>query len=256
MKILLIAILVLIVIALVLGIVVFTKKSGKKSNGTPTPAETWFKRLVAGNHDEMWFPVGVALVSYVVVLIFSKILLPEKIWDFWSGTTLCWTLLAIIPLFVLGMTRGGLAGKIGAIILVVISLVSLTNTEGFQSAFAEMEVERQARDAEKQMARRKEFLARQPKVVTLELPFGEWVSYRKDKNVEIDVVFGGEGCVAAAVDNSNIKLVCMYPEQKPGMWPFDQKMPRPIMYFEKWGDSYRFMALDEDGEATIKVSLQ
>lgn len=227
-----------------------------KNGGTVTNTGSWLEKLGKIKGNQWWFPSIMTLVIYVVVLFFSYILLPEKIWDFWSGTALCWWLLAIIPIFVLGIGKGGMVGKIGAVLLLIISAISLINDQNFNSTFGETEAERQARVAIEEMARQEEFLARQPKVVTLELPLGKWMSYRKERGSSIDLTFSGDGCVAASVDGSDIRLVCMYPEQEPKSWPFNQKMPKPVMFFEKWGDSYRFMALDEDGKATIKVSLQ
>lgn len=209
------------------------QKAGKQS----TEPKSWLEKFIKnasdpnGKHQEIqkmwWFPASVALLSYITILIFSAILLPEKIWDFWSGTTLCWALLAIIPLFTLGMVRGGVAGKIGAIMLVIISMVSLINADGFNSTFGETEVERQAKIATEEVARQEEFLARQPKVVTLELPFGKWVQYQNKRHKLSYWETKGDGCVALAIDGGRTNLVCTYPEQEQTIiWPFREKMPK------------------------------
>ena len=147
--------LLLIVVVFLAGYYLYKKRGVSESRGaTPTPAKNFFKELAKGKHqEEWWFPAGVAFVSYAVVLFFSSILLPEEIWHFWKETKLCWWLFAIIPIFVLGMKRGGIAGKIGATILVIISIVYLLNDKGFNSTFGESEVDKQAKIAAEEVAR-------------------------------------------------------------------------------------------------------
>lgn len=247
--------LLLIVVVFLAGYYLYKKRGVSESNGAtaPTLAKNFLRKLAEGKHqEEWWFPVGVAFVSYAVVLFFSSILLPEEIWSFWKETKLCWWLLAIIPIFVLGMKRGGIAGKTGAIMLAIISIVYLLNNEGFKSTFGESEVDRQARIAEDEMARQEEFLARQPKIVTLELPLGKWVKYTNQENERFEWDVNGNGCVAVDADNKT-KVVCSRPKQTTRNWPSDWGyMPKPITSLSTRGVKLlQFYALDEPGKVNI-----
>ncbi len=231
------------------------KRGVSTSNGSSVSSPSpFFKGLAEGEpHKKWWFPSVIALVSYVVVLFFSYILLPGKIWDFWIGTTLCWLLLAIFPLFVLGIRKGGIVGKVGTIIgaavLLIIGVISVVSDENFNSTFGETEAERRSRVTTEEVARQEEFLARQPVVTIIDLTLNEWVLYEQKPGDKWSTEI--KGCVAVTVNNGPKNLVCNKPDQRPKYWPFTDEEPESVTYFISHEKRLYFMALDEPNKLKV-----
>lgn len=131
----------------------------------------------------------------------------------------------------LPISMGGLI-VVTAMIISVITLVVLNITSG-----GDVEIREASRVATQPATPR-------ASEERFELPLREWFTYRKVQS-DADWLTEGDGCIAVSVDNGKINLVCTYPEQEPSYWPFEQRMPKPVLHFSKRGSVYMFMALDE-----------